>query len=1039
MFGKYSIAFESPWYLLLLLLLPPIWTLSLRGLRSMGRWRQWSAIVIRSLVLLLLVATLAQPMWVQNSEKLTVIYLLDQSASIPDARRREIIKYVNEAITQHRKNDDRVGVIVFGKDASMEIPAYDYKEGPIPESPESLLDQEFTNLEGAMKLAQGAFEHDTARRIVIVSDGNQNLGNAEGLAKVMADQGIGIDVVPIHYPNLGEVIVEKLTMPSGVAKGQPFDLRAIVTNTSDRPIAGRLVLTRTTDGQPVVLNSNEDVEQGSADDPQRVVLQPGKNVYTLRQEITQPHFYEYGARFIPDSPEDDGMVENNAASTFTHVRGEQRVLFIYHGDKEQHARLTKALREANLEVTEKAANGAFNSLAELQQYDTVVMANVPRTADNVDVQQFTDSQVNMLVHNTQHLGCGLVMIGGEDSFGAGGWVNSELEKALPLDFEIRNAKVVPKGALAMVMHASELADGNFWQKKVAEEALKTLGSRDWAGIVEWNGQESWLWGGITEIGSSKNRMLKALDRMTPGDMPDFDPSLGMMLRGFNGLPQGGSGFVRHAIVISDGDPSPPSRRVVQGFIDAGITISTVAIGTHGPAGHQVMKQLATDTGGKYYVVNNSKALPRIFQKEARQVTRPLVWEEHPFVPTQQYGMEMMTGIDTSNLPPLTGYVLTSVKDAKGIEIGMTAPDPAGRENAILAGWHYGLGKAVCFTSDSGSKWANEWTKWENYDKFFTQMVRWSMRTTAENGDYTVATELVDGRVHVVVTALDSQEEFRNSLNIVGTALGPPVDPDDPATAAREFVLRQVAPGRYEGDFAAEETGNYLVNLVPTDETGQAEAPLLSGVSVPYSAEYRDRETNEALLASMSSQTPEGGVPGELLRAPSGTGAQSINDFLQLDSFRHDLPRARSSQKAWHYFLIFACCLFLADVFVRRVQVHFDWLPPLLGKVRDTILRRQPAEAEPEYLSRLQSRKREIASEIEQRRAATRFEPEKDAAPGLDAAEEAASGRPTSRPAPTAGPQANLSPQQEDETYTNRLLKAKKQVWKDRKNDPPARD
>ncbi|MDA7978410.1 MAG: VWA domain-containing protein [Pirellulales bacterium] len=1029
MFGNTSLTLGSPWYLLLLLLLAPVWLLSVRGMRSMGPWRQWSAIVIRSLVLLLLVATLAQPMWVQQSDKLTVIYLLDQSASIPEPRRREIIRYVNHAITEQRENEDRVGVIAFGKDAAMEIPAWDYAEGPIPESLESLIDQEYTNLEGAMKLAQGTFEHDTARRIVVVSDGKQNIGNAKRLAGVLADQGIGIDAVPIFYENIGEAIVEKLTMPAGVAKGQPFQLRTVITNTSEQPIPGRLILTRTTGDQPITLNSNEGVEQGSADDPQRVVLQPGKNVYELRQEITQPHFYKYGARFIPDNPAHDGMVENNAASTFTHVRGEQRVLLIYHGDEGQHVRLINALRDADLEVTLKEARVAYSSSAELQQYDTVILADVPRTAEDENIEHFTDSQIRMLVNNTRYVGSGLVVIGGPDSFGAGGWTNTELEKAMPVDFDIKNAKVVAKGALAMVMHACELPDGNHWQKRVGEEALKTLGSRDWAGVVEWNGQERWLWDGMREIGRNKRRMMNQLSTMTPGDMPDFDAPLRMMLRGFNALPKGGAGFVKHAIVISDGDPSPASARTLAAFKEAGVTISTVAIGTHGPAGHREMQRVANVTNGNYYIVKNSTALPRIFQKEARQVTRPLVHEnEKGIYPTPRFGMEMLEGIDINNLPRLTGYVLTSVKDAKGVELGLMAPEPAGRDNTILAGWQYGLGKAVCFTSDSGSKWANAWTSWDGYDKFFTQMVRWSMRSNNENGDFTIAQELVDGKVKVVVTALDADDEFLNQLDIVGTALGPPIDPDNPNTAARNFSLRQVAPGRYEGEFSAEETGNYLVTLIP----GRDEAPLMTGISVPYSAEYRERGTDEALLASMASQTPTGGQPGTLLAAPRGTGAQALTDFLALNPFRHDLPKAESSQKAWHFFLLLACCLFLADVFVRRVQVHFYWLPPLLAKVRDTILRRESAPAEAEYISRLQSRKREIASEIEFRRAATRFEPEKDAPPEVNAVREAGSARgaPPSQRTPAAS--AELTPQKEEDTYTNRLLKAKKQVWKDRK-------
>ena len=67
---------------------------------------------------------------------------------------------------------------------------------------------------------------------------------------------------------------------------------------------------------------------------------------------------------------------------------------------------------------------------------------------------FSDDQIAVLVRNTQQMGAGLVMLGGPNSFGAGGWANTELEKAMPVDFQIKNAKVVPVGALVLMMHAS---------------------------------------------------------------------------------------------------------------------------------------------------------------------------------------------------------------------------------------------------------------------------------------------------------------------------------------------------------------------------------------------------------------------------------------------------------------------------------------------------------------------------------------------------------------------------------------------------------
>ena len=60
-----------------------------------------------------------------------------------------------------------------------------------------------TNIASALKLAQASFPEDSAKRIVIVTDGNENLGDARTVARTLADDGIGIDVVPIELQSPG--------------------------------------------------------------------------------------------------------------------------------------------------------------------------------------------------------------------------------------------------------------------------------------------------------------------------------------------------------------------------------------------------------------------------------------------------------------------------------------------------------------------------------------------------------------------------------------------------------------------------------------------------------------------------------------------------------------------------------------------------------------------------------------------------------------------------------------------------------------------
>src|SRR4029077_14578165 len=122
-----------------------------------------------------------------------------------------------------------------------------------------------------------------------------------------------------------------------------------------------------------------------------------------------------------------------------------------------------------------------------------------------------------------------------------------------------------------------IPEGNYWQAVVAKAAIGALSSYDYAGLLHWEGQEAWLFT-LRPIGSGRNSMLRAIDRMTPGDMPDFDPSLQMAMKGLNAIPDAMS---KHTVVISDGDPTPPGTRVIGQLAASKITVTAVLTAAHG--------------------------------------------------------------------------------------------------------------------------------------------------------------------------------------------------------------------------------------------------------------------------------------------------------------------------------------------------------------------------------------------------------------------------------------------------------------------------
>ena len=1016
------------WLILLPITLIPMILFSYRSLAGLGPVRRWVAIAVRSSVVTAIVLALAEVSAVQRNEKLTTLYVVDTSESIPLEYRKPILQFVSEdskkRVTAKR---DQAGVVVFGKEPKVETPPQP-TEANLNLGIENTVDGQYTDLGGAIKLALATFPEDSTRRLVVISDGNENRGNALEQALAAKDLGVQVDVLPVDYFYDKEVLVEKVSLPSDVKKGDTVNINVVVR--ASGPSKGTLqIFQKDSDNRSVPAPGNEQ--------PVSVDLKRGVNVFTLKQPITEPSFYTFTAEFVPDKDSGDSRRINNVASGFTYARGTAQVLLI-EGIRGEHAELVRALTEQKLNVKVLVAPGIGgggneggdplpDNLGQLQPFDTVILGNVPKDS-------LTETQQKLIEANVHDMGAGLIMLGGENSFGAGGWMNTPIEKALPVDMEIKALKVQGKGALVQIMHATEIPEGNYWMKVIAQEAIKTLSSYDYCGMVHWEGQEAWLFT-PKPIGSGKASMLRAIDRMTPGDMPAFDGTLQLSI---NGLRRINDAMTKHIIVISDGDPAAPSPGVMRQLIANKITVTTVIVAAHGndPGSIQTMRDMAVQTRGRFYQVTNPKALPRIYQKEARIISRPLIYEQpgKPWQPNVKFTSEPITGL-AGVVPPITGLVQTSPKESELVEVPIVSPLPAEQPPPLLAHWTYGLGRSVAFTSDAGRKWSNAWPKWEGYAAFWAQIVRWSMRPV-DNRNLILNVRREDGKIKVVVDALDKDSRFLNFLQLRGSVLGPDLKP-------LPLDLAQTAPGRYEGTVeSAEASGNYFVNLGYAGG-GDVKGVISTGVSVPYSDEYRELKSNAGTLETIASLTG-----GQVLTWKRNATTGQIDLQRTLDEsqpFRRDAQTQppRGLSPLWPILLFASAFLFLGDVAVRRVSPDFA---RMRRQMNDLIEKLRGREVAPpvEYIEKLKGRKAEVTEGIERSRAATRFDPtagrDPDAPPmvvdepllGGEAKPKADPARPSPKP-PTPG-LAPTAPPATAESYTNRLLKAKNKVWEDREKD-----
>ncbi|MDX2176686.1 MAG: hypothetical protein SF028_09450 [Candidatus Sumerlaeia bacterium] len=896
------IRFAAPEYLVLLLALPLLWWLA-RGLRGLGAGRRRLVVAVRTALAALLALALAQLEFTRRSELLSVYYLIDQSDSVPQEQIETSARLIQE-FSRSMTARDEAGMVVFGATPSLESAAargFEF-DGRIA----SVVDRTRSDISGAVRLAMAAFPADRMRRIVLFSDGNENSGNALEAARLAGANGIPLDVVPLRYNKSQDVSIEKVVVPQQTATDAPFDVRIYVQ--SEREAQGVLRL----------------FEDGRLIAEERVNVEAGRNTpYVLTRRLEDGGFHKYQATLDVD---DDPRAQNNTGEAFTFLKAEPRVLLIEGDDAAGGVDfLLGALRAENIRAETGGLNDIPRTLDELQRYDSIILSNVPASA-------MTRTQMQMIERGVHDLGIGLVMIGGDQSYGAGGYQDTPIELALPVSMDIKQKRVLPNGALVVVLHTAEIAAGNAWAREIALASLNVLSRQDYFGILYYGaapGQQGfaggwgdyWAWDAPVQMAGDKRSMRTAIKGLAPGDMPSFAPAMAMAVQELKPLPT----QVKHLVIISDGDPQPPTQATVNAIRDEGITVSTVAISPHTGQTVELMEQIAYWGAGEFYFPKTSAELPRIFTKEASVVRKSLISEQQ-FAPVYAQPSDLLRGLQ-DGLPPLGGIVVTTAKDlATTALVRESLVDGAVVDSdPVLAHWRYGLGKTVAFTSDAKNKWAAAWVAQPLFGKFWSQAVRWSLRETSSE-NYQVSTDIADGQGKLTIDAVDPEGNFRNYVEFDTTVLGPDLEP-------RKVSVRQVGPGRYEGTFPAGDIGSYMVSLSPRGAEGGSEL-VVAGASLSYSPEYETTRSNDDFLEALAKASG-----GEVI-------AQGYSPF------RHNVRAMERPTPLWPLLLLLAVLLTPADVFFRRVLLDWSDARAWLAERR---ARRSP-EAEQERLGSLKAAK-----------------------------------------------------------------------------------
>jgi Mg-chelatase subunit ChlD len=833
-----------------------------RGWRSLP----WTAVAIRALGFIALGIVLAGPLIARPSPVGATVFVVDRSRSMGDDNAALIADQIVDALAS-RADHEPVGLVAFAERASVVFPVGELTAATDRTSIATLLvnadigSRDYTDAAGALRLAE-ALPTAGGRRLVLFSDGRETIGKARDWAAGAAGRGIVIDALaPDSRRRPNDLRVADLRAPASTWQGDDVEIEAVIAGDTAGDVRVQLRVDGGATGQQTVkLTAGTAGANGTA----RFTLKPlAEGYHALRVEIVNPG--------------NDPIADNNALHAATVVRDRPSVLIV-EGTRNNAFFLHRALERSQFEVTTRGPGDVPTRAADLAIYDSIVLADVPATALSVERQAALQEYV-------RSLGRGLVVTGGNNSFGRGEYENSLLEETLPLRVKPRDEGKRPPVALLLIVDVSGSMDlpnpgptKMDMAKSAAIGAVRALSPGDQVAVLAFADTTLWVSRLRTLNGQADiNAVVDQISRLEADGVTEMGEAL---RTGIDEL-RNSNAATKHIIFLSDGQPTTPFNPsdMAARARSADITLSTIAIGEQ--ADTKLMETLAKGANGRYHFAARPQDIPRLTLEETEQLGGKTV-ATGDFRAVQTAPSPIMRGLEAGRLPTLAGYQITEAKPDAQVVL------QSGRSEPILAQWQYGLGRVVAWTSDLSQELAVNWKDSESYAPFWNQAVRWTL--PAAVSPYFRVSTVQDG--HDLILAVDAFDNGA-TVNLIQTN----ARLRTPSGAIVDLVLPQTAPGRYEVRLAAPEAGSYGLDLRQQRESGRVADP--NGFSVPYPAELRGPTVGDSILGSLADRTG-----GRVL--PS---ADQLFDTSVLTNAPRFAP-------FWQPFAIAALLLFLLDIALR---------------------------------------------------------------------------------------------------------------------------
>lgn len=759
--------------------------LTLKRLKGIVR-KDKLVLISRIIILMLLVIGISDITLNLKGRNTCTVFLLDVSDSMSNFR-GEGIKFIDNALKEIPKNN-KAGVIVFGNNASVDMfmdNSKEYKEikaAPIVNS---------TNIEDAVNSSIGLFDKGSAKRIVLITDGEENQGDLLKSIPIINKENIDVKVYKVDNAIGDEAYIEEVKVPDNISIGEEFSVITKIQSNVQTKAKLSLFSGRDKKGE------------------QEVKLEKGSNIFVFKDVQTTGGFKSYRVLI---GPEKDSNKTNNEYSCFTNVISKPKILVI-EGSKGESSGVIETLKAANSEFNVILPAGAPRTLNELLEYKTIVLSDV-------HVDDLNKGFMDNIEAYVKDYGGGVVTFGGENSYAVGGYKDTSLEKILPVNMDKKGKNEVPQISISLVIDKSGSmsgGDGSVSKLTLAKEAamrsLDNLRATDEINVVAFDDKYQEV---VERQKAADREQIKGMIAgIGEGGGTSIYPALEEAYK--NQFES--SAKIKHIILLTDGQDNFGIGNYSDLLNDAnkaGITLSTVSVGED--ADSQLLEQLAEMGKGRTYHTDKYTDIPRIFAKEVLLSAGTYIINEE-FTPKIVSNHEILNGVMVENsLPTLLGYVGTSIKD-KAIEILSSNHD-----EPILAANQYGLGKTVSWTSDINGEWSGNFLTWNKGSQLIKNAIYWTIPDLSD-----------DGKVSITQSGSEAVVEFYSDSVKDGSKIKAVYNSESGENG--ELELSQEEPGKFVGRVKLNDLGFYTFNI-REDNNGEVLNNYNGAFSFQYSDEYK---------------------------------------------------------------------------------------------------------------------------------------------------------------------------------------------------------